>query len=188
MYKCKFCEKEYENGRSLGGHTVYCKKNPNLKNTIDKLSNAVKGDKNPIHSIGAKEKSSNTIKDKIKNGEWHLSFSKSRTHTYKNETFHGMWEVKYAMWLDENAVKWRRPKEKFLYNLDNKEHYYTPDFYLSETKEYIEIKGYPTKKDFAKWDAFPVTLRIINGRELKDLNIIESYKSRNITYQNYSWI
>ena len=37
MYKCKYCGKEFENKNQIGGHTTYCKLNPNRKNTIEKV-------------------------------------------------------------------------------------------------------------------------------------------------------
>lgn len=40
MYKCKFCEKEYDNSRNIGGHVSRCPKNPNIKRTIKKVSKA----------------------------------------------------------------------------------------------------------------------------------------------------
>ena len=33
--KCKFCGREFKNGRSLGGHTITCKMNPNRQKTIE---------------------------------------------------------------------------------------------------------------------------------------------------------
>lgn len=40
--KCKFCGREFKNGRALGGHTVFCKKNParqkNIKLHVDTRS------------------------------------------------------------------------------------------------------------------------------------------------------
>lgn len=37
MYKCKYCGKEFKRG-SIGGHTTFCKCNPNRKNNIKKNS------------------------------------------------------------------------------------------------------------------------------------------------------
>jgi hypothetical protein len=48
------------------------------------------------------------------------------------------WEVKFAQWLDKNKIKWQYESKTF--NLRNCT--YTPDFYLPQTKEYIEIKGW----------------------------------------------
>lgn len=36
MYKCKYCGKEFDNGRILGGHISRCSKNPNYHLYIQK--------------------------------------------------------------------------------------------------------------------------------------------------------
>jgi hypothetical protein len=113
-------------------------------------------------------------------GTWHYSFSKVRTHEYNGIKFMGMWELQYAKWLDQNNVKWRRPKEKFTYEFEEKQRFYTPDFYLIETQEYVEIKGYETEKDRAKWSAFPLKLKIIKGKELFKLEIISEKQLKGI--------
>jgi hypothetical protein len=116
------------------------------------------------------------INEKIKNNTWHLSFSRSRTHLYKGIKLHGLWEVAYAKYLDANNIEWARPIEKFEYEFENKKRYYTPDFYLIRENLYIEIKGYPTDKDRAKWKWFPLNLKIIFGKELKEMKIIDNYR------------
>lgn len=51
------------------------------------------------------------------------------------------WEVKYAEWLDKNNIKWIRPKYLVWIDIMGLKHRYTADFYLTETKEYIDIKN-----------------------------------------------
>ena len=41
--KCKFCGKEFRNGRALGGHVVSCKKNPDRDNTLKKTRETLRG-------------------------------------------------------------------------------------------------------------------------------------------------
>lgn len=177
MHKCKFCGKEFDNGLKLGGHIVWCKSNPNRESSITKISFKSKG---RTLSNTAKNKISKTVREKIKKGQWHNSFSKSRTHEYRGEKFHGTWELRYAKYLDENNIKWRRPKEKFQYIFENKNRYYTPDFYLTEENIYIEIKGYETDKDVAKWKNFPLGLKILNGEDLHKLGILDKHEFRKI--------
>jgi hypothetical protein len=119
---------------------------------------------------------SKTVNEKIKNGTWHNSFSKSRTHEYNGEKFYGSWELKYAIYLDSNDIKWKKNTEIFSYFFDGSIHQYTPDFYLIHDDTYIEIKGYETKKDRAKWSQFPKKLIVLKGKELVELGIIEKYK------------
>jgi hypothetical protein len=84
------------------------------------------------------------------------------------------YELRYAMWLDRNLIKWKQPMESFEYEYDGRVRRYYPDFYLIETNEYIELKGFKTKQDEAKWKAFPNKLRILYG---KDIEKLEEYSS-----------
>ena len=124
------------------------------------------------------QKVSKTILNKVKNDEWHNSFGKSRIVIYNGIEFHGHWEVKFAKYLDMLQIEWKRNTDKFEYFFDGKVRYYTPDFYIPKNDLYIEIKGYPTKKDFCKWDLFPKDkkLNIYFGDDLYNLGIIEDYK------------
>ena len=42
MFKCKYCEKEFETKQKLGGHVTRCKLNPNYQNNLQQLENARK--------------------------------------------------------------------------------------------------------------------------------------------------
>lgn len=107
-----------------------------------------------------------SIKEKVKNGEWHTSLAKKIHFNYKGEDLHGSWELKYAMHLDSNGVEWVRNKESFEYVFEGISRRYTPDFYLPGTQEYIEIKGYKTLKDEAKWSFFPSDKKLVVLMEL----------------------
>lgn len=172
-YKCKWCNKEYDSGLKLGGHVVHCSLNPSSSLLHNTLSNKAKGRKS---SKNTRDLISKTINEKIKNGTWHLSFSHSRIYKYNGINLHGKWELEYAKYLDESNIKWRRPTEKFEYYFENKKRYYTPDFYLINENIYIEIKGYETDKDRAKWKSFPLNLKIIKGKDLYKIGLIKSYK------------
>ncbi len=49
------------------------------------------------------------------------------------------WEVAYAEWLNLYGIKWEYEPKTFLLQDGSA---YTPDFYLVETDEYIEVKGW----------------------------------------------
>lgn len=121
-----------------------------------------------------KKKISNTINEKVKNNQWHVSIAKNMHYKYKDVDLHGTWELKYAQYLDKNNIKWIRNIQKFKYCFNNKTHYYTPDFYLTDINTFIEIKGYKTAKDEAKWKDFPCDkiLKILFYKDLKELNIL----------------
>ena len=203
---CKYCGKECKSKNSLHNHERLCKLNPNRQYTYfsgdynktrkptnqfikakelgleipkvsnetkEKISKIWKGKKLPEEM---KEKIKNTVNKNIENNNWHLSFSKSRTFEYKGIKFHGSWEVKFAKYLDNKNIKWERPYKTYKYIFENETHRYLPDFYLPEYNLYIEIKGYPTFKDFSKWEQFTDNLDIYFGDDLYNLGIIDSYK------------
>ena len=111
---------------------------------------------------------------KVENGTWHYSFSKVRTYKYASKyagevSLMGTWELKFAMYLDDHNIEWKRPKDKFYYEygkLKSGFGYYIPDFYIVNGEYYIEIKGYETDRDRAKWKWFPHKLKVIKGNDL----------------------
>lgn len=116
---------------------------------------------------------SEVIKRKVEEGTWHTSLAKSMHIDYNGINLHGSWELSYAKYLDANNIRWVRNKDSFLYVFKGKERRYTPDFYLPDSGEYVEIKGYKTEKDDAKWSQFPLhrKLVILMKEELKSLGI-----------------
>jgi hypothetical protein len=176
-HECKYCNKIHKSGQSLGRHIIMCPKNPETKIRKEIVSQKLNELNNNIAYKEKLSKSiSSTIKKKIEEGTWHNSFSKSRTHEYKGIKLYGTWELNYAKWLDLNNINWSRPKEKFKYILNNIERNYTPDFYLIDEDCYIEIKGYETEKDREKWKQFTKKLKVLKGKDLKELGIIQNYK------------
>lgn len=113
------------------------------------------------------------VKKKVLEGTWHTSLAKNMHYNYKGVDLHGRWELAFAKFLDSHCIIWERCKESFAYIFENIERRYTPDFYLPETDEYVEIKGYKIKKDEAKWSQFPKdkTLTIYLGKDLKELGL-----------------
>lgn len=72
----------------------------------------------------------------------------------------GTWELRFAIWCDKNNIIWEKNKKSFTYTYKNKNHLYFPDFYLKDIDKYIEIKGYATERDLAKWEQFPKKRRL----------------------------
>lgn len=135
------------------------RENPNLK-------------RNPL-TEEHKAKIRSSVNARVKNGTWHASLARDMHYDYNGVDLHGSWEVSYAEWLDANSIKWERPSNYFLYTFDGAVHRYTPDFYLTDLKQYVEIKGYKTAKDEAKWDQFPkdTKLVVLMESDLKALGI-----------------
>ena len=173
---CQYCGKEF-GSRSIGAHVIGCKLNPRFESYQKRRSQSAK---NRRYSQEYREKMSETIMKKVEKGTWHLSFSKSRTHEYKGVKLHGLWEVKFAMNLDDKNVEWRRPTEKFPYEFEGKTRNYTPDFWVPEIDSYVEIKGYTTPKDEAKWKQFPMKLIVLKGEDLVQMGILEDNEVRKL--------
>ena len=117
------------------------------KSIITKLamSKAKKGIK---LSLETKIKMSETrIKKGLSKGKLNPRFGKppiitNHWNQYKGMWMRSGWEVRYAKWLDRQNIKWQYEPKTF----DLGDTTYTPDFYLPETNEYIEIKGYWREK------------------------------------------
>jgi len=110
-------------------------------------------------------------------GKNHPCFGKIASHgkwsKYKNTRMRSSWEIKYAKYLDNQKVKWFYEPKAF--DLGNTT--YTPDFYLPETNEYIEIKGYWRDDAKIKFELFKqiyskIKITILMKKELKKLKII----------------
>jgi hypothetical protein len=110
-----------------------------------------------------------SVRAKVADGNWHTSLAKKMHHAYKGVDLHGKWELAFAMFLDRESIQWIRPKDRFDYEFEGTIRKYTPDFYLSEVEEYVEIKGFKTKKDDAKWAQFPGNLKVLRKQDLQDL-------------------
>jgi hypothetical protein len=117
---------------------------------------------------------SKTVNEKVANGSWHTSLAKHMHIDYNGVDMHGNWELKYAIYLDKSDINWIKCKDSFSYEYEKKLRKYTPDFYLIDTDEYIEIKGYKTEKDDAKWSQFPKdkVLKVLMKNELIQLGIV----------------
>ena len=120
-----------------------------------------------------RQKISDTCLRKSSEGTWHTSLAKDHHYSYRGNDLHCKWELEYAKYLDSQGVVWVRCKERFAYTYQDKEHYYTPDFYLPDEDVYVEVKGYRTGKDSAKWKQFPKNkkLRVLQYKELKQLGL-----------------
>jgi len=83
------------------------------------------------------------------------------------------YELKYAEYLDKHNIQWERNTKRFPYEYCGKTYNYTPDFFLIEENVFVEIKGYKTDRDVAKWSDFPGELRILMFEELKEMGVLQ---------------
>lgn len=80
----------------------------------------------------------------------------------------GQWEVDFYQWAKNQGLHPKRPTESFPYEWNGTRSYF-PDFYIESLDMYIEVKGYETDRDRAKWLTFPKKLRIIKEAEIKQI-------------------
>jgi hypothetical protein len=83
----------------------------------------------------------------------------------------GTWELKVAKFFDSVGLQWKRNKRRFDYVKPNgKSSTYQPDFFIEDWNCYIEVKGYETELDRAKWSQFTEKLKIIKSRDIGELD------------------
>jgi len=87
---------------------------------------------------------------------------------YKEYLMKSNWEIIYAKYLDKNNIKWLYESKTF--DLGNTT--YTPDFYLPQTDEYIEIKGWfrdDAKKKFRLFKKSYPEIKIVLIKDIAGL-------------------
>lgn len=125
-----------------------------------------------------KEKHSRKMKEVVsKNPE---SYSKNnvsgRAKIYEiNDSFgptkvKGSWELEVGKWLNDNSLKWTNSIKPYNYYWNNSWHLYFPDFYLIDLDILIEVKGYKTARDDAKWQAVTKPFFVLVKSDLDNLD------------------
>lgn len=80
----------------------------------------------------------------------------------------GQWEVDFYIWAKKENLNPQRPAVGFKYCWNGERTYY-PDFYIESFNLYVEVKGYETERDRAKWSQFPKKLCIIKEKEIREI-------------------
>jgi len=89
--------------------------------------------------------------------------------SHKGCNLKGSWELKTAVWLDSLDEEWQNEVNPQPYTFNGKSHMYYPDFYLPNRNVYIEVKGYKTARDTAKWSQFEGKLLIVDKKNIHSL-------------------
>ena len=198
MLNCQFCNKEVKSNNSKAQNELYCKSNPDpnrrkvvpsygmlgkkgsnqhIKGTAKPLSEQAKeairnSNKNRIWDEKARAKQSASMKRAVENHpESYTSSNRGRTKQiiFDGIKFQGRWELDFYKWCKDNNIYCVRNTQGFKY-LWNGERTYYPDFYLPEKNVYIEVKGYKTERDDAKWSQFPKKLLTIQKQDILNIN------------------
>ena len=80
----------------------------------------------------------------------------------------GTWEVIFYNWAKNNNLNPQKCLKSFPYEWDKPRQYF-PDFYLPSLDVYVEVKGYETDRDIAKWKHFPEKLIILRKEEIEQI-------------------
>ena len=99
----------------------------------------------------------------------YLSEDGSKTYYMRSS-----WELDYARFLDYTRLKWEYECATFPLSVDGERTSYTPDFYLPDSNEYVEVKGYYSDKNKKKMQVFFDTyadtyVRMIFESEMKEV-------------------
>lgn len=191
--KCKYCDRETKSKNANTQHELRCKNNPNR--IIVKPSYGMLGKKGANqYTYGAEM--SNETKEKIRAASEAQIWTDERRNNHRvamqqavlehPESYNssnrgrtkqvivdgiklqGQWEVDFYLWAKESGLDPQRPTTAFKY-IWNGERWYHPDFYIPSKNLYVEVKGYETDRDRAKWEQFPHKLIIIKEREIKQI-------------------
>lgn len=86
---------------------------------------------------------------------------------YKGVLLDSQWELEFAEWCDQKSITWEKNTVGFEYEWKGPRIYY-PDFYLTDLKRYVEVKGYERERDLAKWKSVP-DLIVVKMPEIKKI-------------------
>jgi len=145
-----------------------------------KCLNNVTRNPNPTTQAGLdnkKQKCRDAINKRYQEG-WSPKAGRCEKILYKSSIagdvlLDGTWELKVAIYLDNNNFNWVRNVTRFPYiDYNSKERTYCPDFYLPDADTYIEVKGYKTKLDECKWSQFVKKLVIWDKSALIERGIL----------------
>jgi len=198
MNHCIYCSKETKSTRSKQQHELRCKHNPQAiivkasygmlgkqgknqysygavmstetKEKISKLSTK----SNNIYWADPKnrKRQSNRMKQAVmENPAAYTSSNRGRTKQIiiNGIKLQGQWEVDFYQWATSQGLATEKVEQGFPYIWNDNQHAYFPDFYIPSLNIYIEVKGYETDRDRAKWLHFPYKLCIIKAKEIKQI-------------------
>jgi len=183
---CIYCSISFSKPSRTKFHQNYCNLNPNKIQKKNQYSNpnyimphdekerrsawARKLNQLPWDDARRKALSESMKKVVSKYPEKYSASNRGRTKViHKHGTsFHGKWELIFAEWCIENKIEWIRNTKGFEYNWNGKRTYF-PDFYLLKNNLYVEVKGYQTERDKAKWSQFPEKLFVVDKYIIKQI-------------------
>lgn len=189
---CQYCNREAKTLVSNAQHELYCKSNPNARKktpsygmlgkqggnqytkgtakplSIETRKRLSEASKKQVWSEERKANHSAAMKEAVKNNpDSYTSSNRGRTKQieFDDIKFQGNWELEFYKWAKVNNLNPKRATEGFTY-IWNGERTYFPDFYIESKDLYVEVKGYKTDRDEAKWKQFPKELLIVDKKAI----------------------
>lgn len=151
--------------KTMADHYKICRKNPDNKKPL-------------VWTEERRKKHSDAMKRAVKENP--DSYSKNnvcgrvKITEYKDGiNLKGSWEVKVAEWLDAQGIRWENEVNPKPYYWNGDWKLYFPDFYLIDYECYIEVKGYRTDRDVAKWNHFDCDLLVFENEAINKLDQID---------------
>ena len=171
---CNFCQKEYTSKIGFSNHVRRCSSNPNriIETLTDEgRAKIIAKNLNYRHSEEVKLKISKSMKKAVlANPEAYSSSNRGRTKQIVIDGIkcQGQWEVDFYIWAKSVGLIPERPRVGFRYEWNGLRTYF-PDFYIKSLNLYVEVKGYETERDRAKWNQFPEKLLVIKKYEISQI-------------------
>lgn len=175
---CPFCNKEYTNRSGYSNHVRRCPSNPNRvhEGLTDEGRNKIRQstieqNKQKWSDLEFRKKHQESMKRAVlENPESYSSSNRGRTKQIVVDgiKLQGQWEVDFYLWAKDSGLNPQRPTKAFRY-IWNGERWYHPDFYIESLNTYVEVKGYETERDRAKWSQFNEKLVIIKKQQIHQI-------------------
>lgn len=175
---CEFCGKTHTTKSSLNNHRIRCPQNPNRRiqamtesgKEKSRLANEAKS-KRIWSDPEFRKRHQDSMRQAVENNpESYTSSNRGRTKQieYDGIKFQGQWELDFYKWAKDQGLDPKRPNKGFSYQWNGQRKYF-PDFYIDSLDSYVEVKGYETDRDRAKWNQFPERLIIIKEQQIKEI-------------------
>lgn len=175
---CQHCQKEYTNKIGYSNHVRRCPSNPSrIHETLTDAGRArIRQSTKQLNKDRWKDpefrkKHQEAMKRAVLNNpESYTSSNRGRTKEIIVDgiKFQGSWELEFYQYCKANNIQIERSNEWFEYEWNGTRKYF-PDFYLRDMNMYVEVKGYETDRDRAKWSAFPKQLTIIRKKDIIEI-------------------
>ena len=164
---CNYCGKQCKSLNALKQHEARCKLNPEAipctipkdkcgwskgltKNDCESLklhsqymSQYWSEHDNPFKGKHHTDEFKNKLSEQARDSNYQSHWGTRKSYKYKGKKFISSYEVRIAMSLDENNIRWEKPDYGiFTYiDLNGKKHTYTPDLYLPDYNVYLDPKN-----------------------------------------------